>query len=103
MDRSTVIALVKVTYDIDEMGQRTPKETLKDVFCDMASISMSEWFEAGRNGIKPDYKLTMNRYDYDGETEVIINGKRYGVYRTYIYRTDDIELYVEQKAGVQNG
>ena len=103
MDRSNIATLIKVTYDTDEMGQKTPIETTKDVFCDIASISMSEWFEAGRNGIKPDYKLTMNRYDYKGETELILNGNRYGVYRTYIYRTDDIELYVEKKAGVQNG
>jgi hypothetical protein len=64
---------------------------------------MSEWFEAGRNGIKPEYRLTMSQFDYDGQTEVIILGKRYGVYRTYIYKNDTIELYVEQKAGVQNG
>lgn len=103
MDRSTVITLVSITFDEDEIGQSVPKETFKDVFCDITSVSMTEWYEAGRSGIKPDFRLTMNRYDYDDETEVIINGKRYGVYRTYFARTDDIELYVEKKAGVQNG
>ena len=103
MDKSTVVTLVSTAYETDEFGQKTPVETLFDVFCELQSVSMSEWFEAGRNGIKPEYRLTMSQFDYDGQTEVIIFGKRYGIYRTYIYKNDNIELYVEQKAGVQNG
>lgn len=103
MDRSKVITLVSQTYEYDAIGQKKPVESLSEVFCDIQSVSMSEFIAAGTIGIKPDYKITMNRYDYNGELELIIDGTRYGVYRTYTYRTDDIELYVEKKAGVQNG
>jgi hypothetical protein len=37
--------------------------------------------------------------DYDGERLLEYNGKRYGIYRTYHGRGDQIELYVERKGG----
>ena len=101
MDKSTVITLISATYERDDIGQEVPKEARRDVFCDVMSVGMNEWYEAGRNGFKPDYKFVMNRFDYEGETEIEYLGKRYGVYRTYLYKTDGIELYVEKKAGVQ--
>lgn len=103
MDKSKVITLISTTFEYDDLGQRTPIESVTEVFCDIQSVSMSEFIAAGTIGIKPDFKITMNRYDYNGELEVEIDGVRYGVYRTYIYRTDELELYVEKKAGVQNG
>lgn len=100
MDRSNVITLVKQTYDKDVIGQVISKESERQVFCNIASVSGSEWMEAGRNGIKPEYQVTMFRYDYEGELIAVLDGVRYGVYRTYMAQGENIELYLEKKAGV---
>lgn len=99
MDRSTVISLVGVTYQADSIGQKVKTETTRDVYCNISSVSATEWFEGGRNGLNPQYRATMFRYDYEGELVAILNGVRYSVYRTYIGRNDTIELYLEKKAG----
>lgn len=100
MDRSRTIKLIKQTYQTDEIGQKVPVETEKEVFCSVSSVSGSEWFEAGRNGIKPEIKVTMFCPDYQGEEIVELDGTRYSVYRTYLAKHELIELYLEKKAGV---
>lgn len=100
MNKSTTVQLITTTYERDELGQPIPVETARTVFCNLGSITRAEWFEAGRNGMKPQYKLTMFRYDYQGEPVAVLAGKRYGIYRTYLGRGDTIELYLEEKAGV---
>lgn len=100
MDRSNIISLVEERYKQDDIGQQIPVETCRDVYCNVSSVSGSEWMEAGRNGIKAEYKVTMYRYDYHGELIAKLNGVRYSVYRTYVARNEMIELYLEKKAGV---
>ena len=71
----------------------------KMVYCQMSSIRQSEFHEAGRNGLNPAYRFTMFSGDYNDEEIVEYNGKTYSVYRTYLKRSDQIELYVERKGG----
>lgn len=101
MDRTVVITLVneQKTYN----ANRQPiVETIsqKDVYAQMRSITRAEWFEAGRNGLKPDICFITNCFDYNGETIVDYDGKRYGVYRTFFGRNDSVELYCEKKGGL---
>lgn len=74
----------------------------REVFCDVKSITRTEWFEAGRNGIEhPEFIFVMNRNEYDGERLVLYKGKVYGVYRTYEAKNENLELYVEAKGGLK--
>lgn len=100
MDRSRVLTLIRQTYQTDEIGQRVPVEEKKDVFCSVASVSGSEWFEAGRQGIKPEIKVSMFCHEYQGEKIAELDGVRYSIYRTYQAKHETIELYLEKKAGV---
>lgn len=100
MDRSSVVTLVKRTFTTDGIGQKIPVETTRDVFCSVNSVSQSEWFEAGRNGLKAEYRVNMFDPEYEGEEIVVFGGVRYGVYRTYRRNSEVIELYLERKAGV---
>lgn len=100
MDRSEVIKLITVSYSVDEIGQRIPVERESTHYCQLSSVSQSEWFEAGRNGLKAEYRAVMPCEEYNGEEVAELNGVRYGVYRTYRTRSDTIELYLERKAGV---
>lgn len=103
MDRSDVISLVTYTQTQDELGVWRESQTERRVYCKTDSVSRSEFFTGGQNGLKPEYRFSMFRGDYRGETTVIYRGMAYSVYRTYFESTDIIELYVERKAGVSNG
>jgi len=103
MDASEVIKLIKITYTKDDYGVSRKQETARQVYVQVDSVTQSEFFQAGANGLKPEYRFTMFRYDYDKETIVEYDRDRYSVYRTYIQRKDIIELYVTKDKGVQNG
>ena len=92
--------LVFPTMQADEYGipQQTGEET-RTVMASVKSITASEYFEAGRNGFKPEFRFDMFLYDYDGQKELEYNGVRYTVYRTYMGRSDTVELYVTLKGG----
>lgn len=103
MDRTVNINLIAETVTLDEINQETVTETSREVYAQMRSISRAEWFDAGRNGLKPDIAFVMQSFDYDGEKIIEWNGSRYGVYRTYYGKNDRIELYCEKKGGVSSG
>lgn len=102
MDRSTVIKLIGVTRTQDDYGVWQPTPSSKEVYAQVDSITQREFFEAGRNGLNPEFKFTMFFGDYNNEPIVEYNGEQYAVYRVYLGRNDTIELYVERKGG-RNG
>lgn len=99
MDRSDVITLIKTTRERDDYGRWKATETTNDVYVQVDSITRSEFYEAGRNGLNPEYRFRMFFGDYDGESECVFHGLRYSIYRTYLRRNDELELYVERKGG----
>lgn len=99
MDRSDVINLISESRTQDDYGRWIATKTTKQVMCQVDSITRAEFFEGGRNGLNPEFKFTMFFGDYSGESIVEYQGKTYAVYRTYLRRTDIIELYVERKGG----
>lgn len=99
MDRSDVIKLISVTRTQDKYGQFVDTETSRQVYCQVGSITQSEFYEGGRNGLNPEYRFTVFFADYEDETIIEYKGKRYSVYRTYLARNDKLELYVERKGG----
>lgn len=100
MDKTTVIKLIKEHITYDEIKQKVVERTSREVYAQMRGIVRAEWFEAGRNGLKPEITFVMNAFDYEGEKIIEHNGSVYGVYRTYIGRNDSIELYCEKKGGL---
>lgn len=99
MDRSSVITLLSSTRTQNKYGVWEETLTSRDVYCQVDSVTRSEFFEGGRNGLNPEFRFTMFFGDYEGEQTVIYNGNTYSVYRTYHAKTDTIELYVERKGG----
>lgn len=99
MDRSEIITLLKPVKYQDAIGVWHETTEEKDVFCQVESVTRAEFFEAGRNGLNPDFKMTIFFGDYDGETMLQYKGATYAVYRTYHAKTDVLELYVERKGG----
>ena len=100
MDRSDVITLIKETITIDSSGVERSTQTRLTVFAQVESITRSEFYDAGRSGLNPEFKFTIFAGDYCGETLVEYAGKKYAVYRTYLARNDNLELYVQREGGV---
>lgn len=93
-----VITLITQTITTDKYGNEVATETEKTVYCEVDSVSQSEFFAAENTELNPEYRFTIFFGDYDGQSLVKFNGARYSVYRTY--RTgDDLELYTERKIG----
>ena len=99
MDRSDVIKLVTETKTKDSYGIYSTALTYREVFCNVSSVTMSEFFEGGRSGLNPEYRMTLFFGDYDGEEILEYKGKTYSIYRTYLKNTDTLELYCERKGG----
>jgi len=104
MDRSEVIKLISKNEVQNDDYTWMEQETVTEVFCDVRSITQTEWFNAGRNGIDhPAFTFVINRYEYHGEQIVEFKGQRFGVYRTYVAKNENLELYCEAKGGQLNG
>lgn len=93
-----LIKLISVSYVTDELKQRVPVETIREVWAHISSVSRAEWFEGGQNGLKPSLVADTPIVNYNDEKTVVIRGKRYTVYRTYFsYNSDLVELYLEEQ------
>lgn len=99
MDRSNVIKLIGTTKEQDDLGVWRETTTERTVFCNVQSVTRAEFFDAGRNGLNPQFVFTMFYADYCNEPMVEYNGEVYAVYRTYLRRDDTLEVYVERKGG----
>lgn len=74
-----VLTLIKRTWN-----GAVREETTRDVFCELRSIGMREFYEANAKDFHPEAKFILADYlDYDGETLCQHNGTLYRILRTY--------------------
>ena len=84
----------------DDRGVWRETSRSRNILCRIDSVTRSEFFEGGRNGLNPELQFTVFAGDYEGETVCQYEGKQYGIYRTYrVPGTDYMELYAERKGG----
>lgn len=79
-----VLTLVSRAQSRDKRGDPkiTPKK--RDVFCEVRSVGMREFYQAQATGLKPEIVFVLSDYlEYEDETEVIYNSETYRVLRTY--------------------
>lgn len=102
MNKAITLDLITKTYTTDTMGQHIATEKTETVFATLNSISRAEWTSyssTGRSGLVPAYMATVFMGDYNGQSIAEYNGERYGIYRTYERDDEQVELYLEKKAG----
>lgn len=99
-DKNSICYLISQTSNEDSSGFKTLTEVRTEVWCSVESITQTEYFEAGRSKLKAEHRLTVNIDDYGGQRIVELDGSRYGIYRTFRPSADEIELYLEDKAGL---
>lgn len=91
--------LLSTTYTANSVGVPIPTNTKHEVFCERKSVTRSEFFNAGRNGLNPEYVFKVFKGDYMGERTCEYDGLTYAIYRTFEPDNDYIELYVSRKGG----
>jgi len=94
-----VLTLIAQTVTTDNYGNEEYTEVETQVFCEVDSISQSEFYQAANTELNPEYKFTIFFGDYSGQPIVKYHDERYAIYRTY-RSNDNLELYAERKMGV---
>lgn len=95
-----ILTLVSYAYAKDSYGVDRKTPSTRDVFCQVESVTRMEFYDAGRNGLNPEFKFTVFAGDYAGESVCRFRGLQYSVYRTYyIPGTDYLELTVQREGG----
>lgn len=70
--------------ELDEYGDKLFKPVTKEIFAEVLSIGMQEFYQAQTEGFKPEIKFLISDYfDYDNQKEIIYGDFRYKVLRTY--------------------
>lgn len=100
-DKNNRCCLISYVSKQDESGFEAdkPKEIRRKVWCKVESASGREFARMGQNNIRPQRRVTLWAYEYDEQDTVELDGKKYGVYRTFQPNPEEIELYLERKAG----
>lgn len=99
--RDVIAYLIGKTITKNELKQEVETETRTEILARKESVSQSEFYRGGEAGLNPEFRLTTAIIDYNDEKEVELDGKKYGIYRTYEVDKDYVELYCERKGGVQ--
>lgn len=94
-----VLVLIRQDMTADSYGVMRPTKVHRQVYCKVGSITRSEFYNAGRSGLNPDFMFTIFAADYNGESVCEYRGKTYSIYRTYLNNSDYIELYVQREGG----
>lgn len=110
-----VIDLIKVSYTDDDVGNHVESDTVSDytfdgneftwetplpwaqvssrtVYADKKSIRQSEFYQAQATGLKPEIMFVIRSSEYDNETKLIYNMKRYNIIRAYDTKNEMTEL-----------
>lgn len=79
-----VIYLVAKTSTTNNVGDQIKTEERTMRFAKLKSIGQSEFYQAQAIGLKPEIKFVLPDYlDYNNQEEIIYNGFRYKVLRTF--------------------
>ena len=70
------------------------------VFATISPVGRDEFAEAGQKGYKASFQAEVWVFEYNGQTEIELDGKRSTIYRTYGPKPNGkIELYAGERTG----
>lgn len=79
-----LITLITQQRGVDAYGDAVLVETSREVFAEIASVGLKEFYQAAAVGLQPELRFILQDYlDYEGEQLLEHNGTRYRVLRTY--------------------
>ena len=89
---NTEIDLISTTRTANDIGDAVETETVRTVMADKQSIRQSEFYQAAAAGLKPLLMFLVMSAEYQGETVLGYDGKRYHIARTYERPDERTEL-----------
>lgn len=88
-----VIYLVSSKEDKNEIGDViSSEESQIKVYANKKSIRQSEFYQAMANGIKPELMFEIQVFEYGNQSELLYEGEKYSIIRTFNNGNDRIEL-----------
>lgn len=70
------------------------------VFAKISPVGRDEFSAAGQGGFKASFQAEVWEFEYGGQTEIEVDGKRMVIYRTYGPKANGkIELYAGERIG----
>lgn len=90
-------------YEEDSLGQQKIVETQTSICCCRVPVPRQEFYKAGQNGIEIKEILIIHPYEYSGEPEVVFEGNRLQILKTYQISAEELELTCIKKVGGKNG
>lgn len=93
--------MVIIEAQIKLLIKKNQKEYLESkVFAKISPVGRDEFAAAGQDGFKASFQAEVWGFEYDGQTEIEIDGKRLAIYRTYGPKANGkIELYAGERVG----
>lgn len=82
MDQITLISETPGGEDEDGFPL-APEPVMIMAFCNVKSCKRSEFYQAQSVGVNALYSVELNSLDYSGQKVAKLNGRPYGVFRTY--------------------
>lgn len=99
MNRLVDVTLISQTETYDDMGVPAVTENETTIKGNFQSVSAQEFYRGGEIGIKPEFVVKVWEREYNGETVLEYEGKRYIIYRTYLVSDGRTELYCQKDIG----
>ncbi len=93
-----VAYLVNEVLTEDDIGNSVSETSETAVFCEISSVSQSEFYKAAAVGYKPQCRLKMWQDEYGGQSLVRIGKVHYSVIRNFT-ANGMTELYLEGRVG----
>lgn len=93
-----IAILISEKYENNAYGQPVAQSAKREIFVTEKSVTRSEFYNAGRQGLNPQIVLSTPAINYAGEEIVEYDNNIYSIYRTF-RDGDNIELYAGMKAG----
>lgn len=92
---ATIEAIVKL------LVKKNPKEYLeKEAYGTIHPVGRDEFTAAGQKSFKASMMVEVWGFEYEGQTEIMVDGKVMAVYRTYGPKSNGkIELYAGERVG----
>lgn len=81
MRGNAVITLVAETFTQDSIGQQVASETAREVYANAFTLSATEFYAAGAEGLRPEHVYQVRSCEYAGEGKARVDGVEFDIIR----------------------
>lgn len=78
------LTLIKYETRENDMGDVINDKVKTKVLCSVESVTRSEFYAGASHDLQPEIVFVINKYDYENQSEVEFEGRKYNVIRSYL-------------------